>query len=126
MKLKRKVRRLADKYPGLVDVGRLDDIQTMTAFTKQIATPLCRFADVADYYASGDCVNSIKRVSRPLLMVNALNDPFLTGECYPVEVANDCALFHLEMPRSGGHAAFPVSRTETWVAARVERFISEL
>ncbi len=45
-------------------------------------------------------------VSIPTLLVNAQDDPFLTPECFPVDVAERNPAFHLEMPRHGGHVGF--------------------
>lgn len=48
----------------------------------------------------------IPAVTVPTLIVNALDDPFLVGGCYPVQEAAGSRQVHLEMPRSGGHVGF--------------------
>jgi uncharacterized protein len=37
---------------------------------------------------------------------SALNDPFLTKECYPFEEAKNHSFFQLETPTHGGHCGF--------------------
>ena len=42
----------------------------------------------------------------PALLLNAQDDPFLTPECFPREVAAGSPWLHLETPERGGHVGF--------------------
>jgi predicted alpha/beta-fold hydrolase len=42
----------------------------------------------------------------PSLIINALNDSFLSAECYPVKEAKQNSNLYLEMPKYGGHVGF--------------------
>ena len=60
-------------------------------------------------------------------MVNALDDPFLAGNCYPVPQAQQSDSFYLEMPASGGHVGFVSvnKKGEYWSEKRAVRFLNE-
>jgi len=122
-KLKNKVRKLETCHPGIADVNALDKVTTMQAFTARYATPLCGFESVDDYYRSGNCLDGLANARLPTLVVSAKNDPFLSGECYPVKLARASSHVVLDMPKSGGHAAFPISKLESWMPGRLEKFL---
>jgi predicted alpha/beta-fold hydrolase len=60
----------------------------------------------------------------PTLLINALNDPFLTPECFPVPEAEVNQYLFLEMPRHGGHVGFSSSNSEEcWSEKRAVEFV---
>tara|TARA_R110002020_G_scaffold146343_1_gene320933 strand:+ start:58332 stop:58544 length:213 start_codon:yes stop_codon:yes gene_type:complete len=63
-------------------------------------------------------------ITIPTLVLNALNDPLLGPECYPVKLAEQMDLLTLEMPKRGGHTGFIVRGQEfTWAEHRVQDFL---
>jgi hypothetical protein len=48
----------------------------------------------------------IPNIAVPTLIVNAKDDPFLTGGCFPIEEAAANNNVTLEMPDHGGHVGF--------------------
>ena len=48
----------------------------------------------------------LKTINIPILIVNALNDPFLSKNCYPTFEASQNPSIQLETPKTGGHVAF--------------------
>lgn len=125
-KLKSKVRKLEMSHPGVFDVNLLDGITSIQAFSTNFTSPFSGFNSPLDFYSSGSCLNSLNKIRIPTLIVNAKNDPFLSKECYPVDVAKKSDNIFLEMPKSGGHTAFPVSTTLSWMPSRVEKFLEEV
>jgi len=67
-------------------------------------------------------------IAVPALMVNALDDPFLGPACYPVQVEDLNPRFKLEIPRYGGHVAFPrlTLRGHYWSEERALAFCSQV
>lgn len=67
--------------------------------------PLHGFADRHDYYRQTSCKPLLKHVAKPLLLLNAANDPFLPPEALPRadEASEAVTLFQ---PAHGGHAGF--------------------
>lgn len=68
--------------------------------------PIHGFRDARDYWESSSCLHVIPQVSRPLLLVSALDDTFLSPFCYPTDLAEASKHFYFETPRRGGHIGF--------------------
>ena len=64
------------------------------------------FSDAIDYYEKCSCLQFLPNIKTPSLIINALNDSFLSPECYPVKEAKENANLFLEMPNHGGHVGF--------------------
>jgi predicted alpha/beta-fold hydrolase len=64
---------------------------------------------------------------KPLFIINALNDPFLGKDCYPVDEATKNPYIFLEMPKSGGHVGFVdfKSSGEYWHETRITAFAAD-
>lgn len=79
--------------------------KTLGEFDDRFTAPLHSFADRHDYYRRTSCKPLLKHVAKPLLLLNAANDPFLPPEALPRadEVSEAVTLFQ---PAHGGHAGF--------------------
>lgn len=124
-KLKNKVRKLEINHPGIFDVNTLDQITSIRNFSENFTAPFSGFNSLDDFYSSGSCLNSLSKICIPTLVVNAQNDPFLSDTSYPIGVANTSDYIFLEMPKRGGHTAFPISVSESWMPNRLEKFLNE-
>lgn len=125
-KLKNKVRKLEAQHPGIFDLNSLDGMKTIQSFTANFTSPFSGFSSLDDFYEEGSCLNSLKALAIPTLMVNALNDPFLSKSSYPKDIAQNSDYVFLEMPRQGGHTAFPITTTESWMPIRLEAFLRDV
>ncbi|MES2418153.1 MAG: alpha/beta fold hydrolase [Bacteroidota bacterium] len=126
LKLKNKVRKLEIHHPGIFDVNTLDEITSIQAFSANFTAPFSGFNSVADYYSAGSCLNSLMKICVPTLIVNAQNDPFLSDTCYPIDLARASDYIFLDMPKRGGHSAFPITSTKSWMPNRLEKFLIEV
>ena len=64
---------------------------------------------------------------RPILICNALNDPFLGEECYPFEECKKSDLLYLETPQHGGHVGFTLPNAEVnYMEVRALEFLESL
>lgn len=122
-KMKNKVRKLENHYPGSFNITVLDDVKSLETFNAHFTSPYSGFKSPDEFYAAGSCLESIKNLRIHTLIVNAKNDPFLSDTSYPVELARNSEYVYLEMPKRGGHSAFPISKTESWMPIRVEEFL---
>ncbi|QEY24995.1 YheT family hydrolase [Neisseria animalis] len=86
----------------------LSQCKTLGDFDDLFTAPLHGFADRHDYYRQSSCKPFLKDVAVPLLLLNAVNDPFLPPEALPsaTEVSPSVTLLQ---PPHGGHVGF-VSR----------------
>ncbi len=92
--------------PGLISDEGYGRIKNFKDFDDRYTAPLHGFRDAEDYWCKCSSGQYIPAIRVPTLIVNALDDPFLTGRCYPVQEASDSAYVHLEMPEWGGHVGF--------------------
>ncbi len=102
--LKKKVADKSKLITGL-DVRKLDEVKTLLQFDDTYTAPLHGFKDAIDYYTQCSSIRFVSSIQRPTLIVNALNDPFLSEDCYPTEFDNHPYLT-FEYPKRGGHVGF--------------------
>lgn len=103
--LKKKVREKAYKFPE-IQIQQLSRIQDLKTFDDYFTAPLHGFKDALEYYHSCSSINVLDKIQIPTLIVNALNDPFLSQECYPFKALKFHEFVHLETPARGGHVGF--------------------
>lgn len=104
--LHEKVLQKMEAMPGRISDEGYDRIRTFKEFDDRYTAPLHGFRDAGDYYAQCSCGRVLHRITVPALVVNAADDPFLAGGCYPVAAAAQSRQVHLETPASGGHVGF--------------------
>ena len=80
--------------------------RSLRAFDERFTAPLHGFKNAADYYAQNGSYPFLQYIAIPTLLVNALDDPFLSKECFPYSVAKESKYFYLETPSFGGHVGF--------------------
>jgi hypothetical protein len=115
------------QYPGRLDLSRLREVRRWRDFDEHFSAAICGYRDAADFYRNASAKNFIAGIRIPTLLVNAMNDPILTPECMPVELARKHSFFHFEMPGHGGHCGFQTrDRSEfIWSEYRALEFIEE-
>lgn len=124
-KLKNKVRKMIVTHPDKYDISILDDVTTIGGFSANFTSPFSGFTSLDEFYSVGSCLDSLKKITIPTLIVNAQNDPFLSKSCFPVDLAKASENIFLDMPKQGGHTGFPISMTESWMPLRLEQFLKE-
>jgi predicted alpha/beta-fold hydrolase len=94
--------------PGLFDASRLASARNLYEFDDAVTAPLHGFTDAHDYYSRSSSLAFLGRIRRPVLLLNAQDDPFL-----PREVLDDVTMvasgsddITLEFPKHGGHVGF--------------------
>nr|WP_321236408.1 alpha/beta fold hydrolase [uncultured Psychroserpens sp.] len=101
-KLKVKVKQFPDKISN-EDIA---SIKTLRDFDEIYTSKAHGFKDALDYYEKCSSLQFIMNIQIPTLIINALNDSFLSSECYPVKEAKANKNIYLEMPKYGGHVGF--------------------
>ncbi len=102
--LKAKVINKAKHIQGINTVP-LSSIKSLLEFDDHFTAPIHGFKDAIDYYQQCSAIGYIESINRPTLIVNALNDPFLSEDCYPDHLHNHPYL-KFEYPDRGGHVGF--------------------
>jgi len=126
--LKAKARWKARRHPDRIDLPKLAAARTLKAFDDLFTAPVHGFRDAEDYWRRCSSLGFLDRIRVPTLVINALNDPFLDGPCFPYDAARRNPMLLLETPRSGGHVGFlPRSRNGLfWHEARILQFARQL
>lgn len=96
------------KILGMSDypVDKVKGIKTFIEFDNLFTAPLHGFKDAFDYYERASSRPHLHRIEVPTLIINSKDDPFLTKECFPFELAKRSQFLHLEITKHGGHLGF--------------------
>ncbi|QXZ08943.1 alpha/beta fold hydrolase [Comamonas sp. Y33R10-2] len=98
--------------PGLFDKAALQSARTLQAFDDVFTGPVHGFKNADDYWTQASAKPLLKQVAVPLLLLNALNDPFVPANSLPAQ-SDVSASVQLWQPAHGGHAGFS---SGTWPA----------
>jgi uncharacterized protein len=125
--LVRKVKAKAKHFPEQIDVTQTRGIHGFEDFDGRFTAPVHGFRDASDYWMRCSSRQFLRQIAVPTLMLSALDDPFLTPDCFPFEEAESSACVFLEAPATGGHLGFCESLTgkESWAERRTVEFLSE-
>lgn len=104
--LKKKIRTKAEALPNELSVTGLSDLKTLMHFDDHYTAPIHGYDNAKHYYESCSSIRFVDSIAIPTLIVNALNDPFLPKECYPVEKLKKHKKVTLHVPKRGGHVGF--------------------
>lgn len=103
--LTQKVVEKANYFPEL-DIKPLRKIKTLSEFDDFFTGPIHGFKNAIDYYEQCSSIRFVTGITVPTLIVNALNDPFLSADCYPVKLLENHTAVRFESPKHGGHVGF--------------------
>jgi hypothetical protein len=98
-------------------------------FDNAVTAPLFNFKNATDYYQKNSSIHFIRNIKIPTLLVNALDDTFLSESCYPYNLCKTNKYVTFETPKYGGHVGFNtsiISHKNTWSEARVLQFIHSI
>ena len=102
LKLKQKYR----QFPTKISRLSLWRIWTLHSLDEIYTSRANGFKDAAHYYNKSNSLQYLPAITTPVLILNALNDTFLTETCYPKAIAEDNPFIYLETPKYGGHVGF--------------------
>jgi uncharacterized protein len=130
--MRAKVRLKAARDPGLreiVDVPLALRARTFAEYDRAVTAPLNGFADERDYWARASSAPYLRRIRRPTLLLNALDDPIVPRRALP-DPAELPRWVRAEFVRRGGHAAFLEGRwpwrVDSWAERRAVEFLAPL
>jgi predicted alpha/beta-fold hydrolase len=85
-------------------------IRTLGQLDAHYTAPWNGFPDEKVYYQQCSSLPILSAIRVPALLLNPIDDPFLSRECYPQRFAALRKTFTLEMPETGGHCAMLLDR----------------
>ena len=89
-----------------LNTSKLAGIRTLVAFDDCYTAPLHGFKDANDYYEQCSSIRFVHLIKVPTLIINTLNDPFLSPECFPKTLLSNHPHVKLEILSRGGHVGF--------------------
>ena len=116
-----KAQRFPDQYkisiPNPRNFGEFDG-----AFT----APVHGFSSAEEYWTRNSSLPLIPEIRIPTLLINAVDDTFLSPSCFPFALAEESSLFHLLTPKYGGHCGFytPGKRNVFWSEEKTWTFVA--
>ena len=124
--LKKKLAPKLQQFPEQLSISDFNSIKRLIDFDQVYTSRAHGFADAFDYYDKASCLQFLPNIKVPTLIINALNDSFLSASCYPVKVAKENPNLFLEMPKYGGHVGFIDKKNIYYNERRALVFIKEL
>ena len=124
--MRRKVVEKARTYPGFVDVAAARRARTFAAYDDAVTAPLFGFTDARDYWRRASCRPYLARIARPVLAINAADDPFVPAAALPTPDELSPYVRLVVTPR-GGHVGFIEGgwpwRVASWAERRALDFL---
>jgi predicted alpha/beta-fold hydrolase len=124
--LKRKIL-LKSAHRKEIDVSKLDSVKTLMEFDDRYTAPLHGYKNAVDYYTQCSSIHFVGSITKPTLIINTLNDPFLSRECFPEAALEKHRYVKLEILPRGGHVGFAQFNKNGlyWSEQRALQFLSE-
>lgn len=126
MHLKKKLIPKLKQFPEDISVSDYKSIKNIFQFDDIYTSKAHGFKNALDYYEKASCQQFLPNVKVPSLIINALNDSFLSPECYPVKEAKNNPNLHLEMPNYGGHVGFIAKNGVYYNEEQALSFVNQL
>ena len=124
--LGKKIQAKHQQYPELIDLSLLKQTKTLYDFDDLFTGPIHGFMNAHDYYSKCSSKQFIRYIDKPTLIINALDDPFLPAECYPIKESQSNSSVELLTPRYGGHVGFVTKGSQAyWNEKMILHFIDK-
>ncbi|RLA74324.1 MAG: hydrolase [Epsilonproteobacteria bacterium] len=111
-----------------IEKKELGKIKNFYAFDEIYTAPIHGFDSAEDYYQRSSAKQFLTRITIPTLIIQALDDPFMTNEVLPDEDEISDSV-ELEVYDHGGHVGFvsgTVFKPKYWLEERVINFLEAL
>jgi len=124
--MKSAVTRKFDRHTAAFDWDKAMSARDFAEFDDAVTAPLHGFDGKQDYYDRCSSVHFLADITKPTLIINALDDPFMTHRVIP-ESERLSAQVTLEVAEAGGHVGFidggPPWRPTYYLPGRILSFL---
>ncbi len=125
--LKQNAERKLRAWPGTlpVDLAQLKSLRLLRDFDDAITARAHGFADAGDYYRRCSAMPLLPGVRKPLLVIHAKDDPFMTPEVIP-DPALLPACVEYQLTQYGGHVGFvggTLRKPTMWLEQRIPQWL---
>jgi uncharacterized protein len=109
-------------------LGDLSGIKSFWQYDDRVVARLHGFKNVQDYYQRSSSRQFLKSIAIPTLLIQALDDPFMTDEVLP-DLGELSSSIHLEITQGGGHVGFIAGenpfKPHYWLEQRIPEFLKQ-
>ncbi|WP_318418411.1 hydrolase [Photobacterium leiognathi] len=104
--MKRTTAKRIDHHPDKMPLSQqaLDEIKTVWQFDNLITAPLHGFLNADDYYQRCSGINQLEKITSPLRIIHAKDDPFMTEAVIPKQTLPNNIEY--DLLEKGGHVGF--------------------
>ncbi|MCA0152844.1 YheT family hydrolase [Winogradskyella vincentii] len=124
--LKKKLKPKLSQFPEKLTTKDFNSIKSLIDFDHIYTSKAHGFLDAYDYYDKASSLQFLPNIKVPSLIINALNDSFLSAACYPVKESKNNPNVYLEMPKYGGHVGFIDKNNIYYNENRALEFVNQL
>ena len=122
--LNRKIILKRKSFPGQISLKPMVRVMNLYDFDNLYTAPLFGYKNAEDYYASNQSIQWLDQINVPTLIINAQDDPFLGGRCYPSQSLIHLKNIYWTIPNYGGHVGFALSKSDrSWILNTTYSFI---
>ena len=125
-RMKKAIRRKFDSYTAAFDWDRAMNASSFADFDDAVTAPLHGFSGKDEYYDRCSSDAFLAAIRRPTLIINALDDPFMTPAAIPAEDRLADSV-QIEVSEVGGHVGFVGGslpwRPEYYLPSRIISFL---
>ncbi|WP_158780890.1 hydrolase [Pantoea sp. BAV 3049] len=126
--LKQNAARKLIAWPGTlpVDLAQLRGLKKLRDFDDAITARAHGYTDATDYYRRCSAMPRLPGVRKPLLIIHAKDDPFMTDEVIP-DPAQLPSSVEYQLTQYGGHVGFvggTLFRPQMWLEQRIPQWLS--
>ncbi len=110
-----------------LDQKEIGKIKNFHAFDGAYTAPIHGFDSADDYYQKSSAKQFLKKIRTPTLIIQALDDPFMTDEILPEEAELSSSIT-IEVSPHGGHVGFvggSLLKPRYWLEERVVSYLEE-
>ena len=112
--LKKKARIKYAQYPGLFDLEKLENTNTIYDFDNHFTAPVNGFDHAEDYYERCSSKKFLENIQIPTQILNAMNDPFLTPQILNKPKITHSDYVSYNITPQGGHCGYPYFSKKTY------------
>ncbi|MBE0423182.1 MAG: alpha/beta fold hydrolase [Lutibacter sp.] len=105
----------------------IENAKTFKDFDNAVTAPLFGYKNAKDYWEKNSSKQFISEIYKPTLLINALDDSFLSESCYPFTETQNHKKVYFETPKYGGHVGFNSTlfgKDLHWSEKRILEFIN--
>jgi len=126
--LRQNATRKLHAWPGTlpVDLAQLKGFKKLREFDDAITARAHGFLDATDYYRRCSAMPLLPQVRKPLLIIHAKDDPFMTDDVIPA-AGTLPACVEYQLTQHGGHVGFvggTLRKPQMWLEQRVPQWLS--